>query len=267
MPAISYEAPPQLERCKSSQVGNEDIQSICNSAGSTDVTATPVSTSGGSGSGASRKYVPYDRLSTAPDGQPCVTTGYVEEGVTPNDAAPPDNGDHIEGAGGYNNIFTEYPPCPEQPRAPGQPAPVETRAMVAARQWEQRTTLPRPTPYVAPGRAITGKTAYLETRGDLVRNYRTESSFGPLVIVAHGTYFVDWGDGETSGPHTLEGGPWPNGHITHDYVKVGSYNIVVTEKWTATWSLDGESGILRTLQTTGRIDNFPVEQLQAVIGR
>jgi len=41
----------------------------------------------------------------------------------------------------------------------------------------------------------------------------------------------------------------------------------VTEKWSATWRLGGKSGTLRTLQTTGRIDNFPVEQIQAVIGR
>jgi hypothetical protein len=85
--------------------------------------------------------------------------------------------------------------------------------------------------------------------------------------VASGSYTVDWGDGTSTGPHKFEGKAWPDGRITHDYIDVGSYNIVVTEKWTANWSLGGESGTLRTLQTTGRIDNFPVEQLQAVIGR
>ncbi|MCA1694678.1 MAG: hypothetical protein LC749_08070 [Actinobacteria bacterium] len=68
-------------------------------------------------------------------------------------------------------------------------------------------------------------------------------------------------------PQDFEGKPWPDGQITHDYLKVGNYNVVVTEKWTANWQLDGESGTLRTLQTTGRIDNFPVQQIQAVIGR
>jgi len=29
--------------------------------------------------------------------------------------------------------------------------------------------------------------------------------------------------------------------------------------------LGGQSGALRTLQTTGRIDNFPVQQIQAVV--
>jgi hypothetical protein len=42
---------------------------------------------------------------------------------------------------------------------------------------------------------------------------------------------------------------------------------VVTERWTATWRLGEASGRLYELRTTGRIDAFPVEQLQAVIGR
>lgn len=36
----------------------------------------------GSGSGPSTRYVAYDRLTTDADGQGCVTTGYVAEGVT-----------------------------------------------------------------------------------------------------------------------------------------------------------------------------------------
>ena len=138
--------------------------------------------------------------------------------------------------------------------------------MVAARYWE-RVPLPTPQPAIAPGRAITGKVAYLETKGAVARTYFNDTTFGPLQIVARGSYSVDWGDGETSGPHSFEGMPWPDGRITHDYVKIGAYDIVVTERWTATWRLGGESGNLRTLQTTGRIDDFPVEQIQAVIGR
>jgi hypothetical protein len=91
--------------------------------------------------------------------------------------------------------------------------------------------------------------------------------FGPIEITAHGSYSVDWGDGEKSGPYRFEGQQWPDGKITHQYTKVGAYNIVVTEDWTADWRFDTESGVLRALHTTGRIDNFPVEQIQAVIGR
>ena len=226
------------------------------------------SRAGSSASG--KKYVAYNRLSTGPDGQPCATTGYVEAGVTPPDERllvdPNPRESNIPITGNDQSILANYPPCPVQPRAPGEPAPVETRAMVAARYWEQ-ILLPRPQPSIAPGRAITGKLAYLETRGEITHTYTNNTVFGPVHIVATGSYTVNWGDGTTTGPHRFEGKAWPDGRITHDYLNVGTYNVVVTEKWTATWSLDGESGVLRTLQTTGRIDNFPVEQIQAVIGR
>jgi len=138
--------------------------------------------------------------------------------------------------------------------------------MVARRYWEE-IPLPKPRPQIAPGRAITGKNAYLETNGQTRQVYTNSTIFGLLEISATGTYTVDWGDGTTTGPHAFEGKPWPDGSITHDYLDVGSYDIVVTERWTANWRIGGNSGTLRTLQTTGRIDDFPVQQIQAVIGR
>lgn len=138
--------------------------------------------------------------------------------------------------------------------------------MVAMRYWE-RVVLPKPQPSIAPGRAITGKRAYLETNGQLTHTFTTDTVFGPLQIVAKGSYTIDWGDGETSGPHAFEGKAWPDGRITHEYLKIGSYDIVVTEKWSASWSFADESGVLRSLQTTGQINDFSVEQIQAVIGR
>src|SRR5206468_10644338 len=111
-----------------------------------------------------------------------------------------------------------------------------------------------------------GKLAFLQTQGELTHAYTNNTVFGPLDIAAKGSYTIDWGDGTKSGPFSFEGEPWPNGKITHDYLNVGTYNVLVTEKWTATWRLGGESGVLRTLQTTGRINNFPVQQIQAVIG-
>ncbi len=232
-------------------------------------TPSPAASGAGS-SGPTKKYVPYNRLVTGSHGQPCVATGYVEEGATPRDenltVDPNPLESNIPSTGNYNSILETYPPCPEQPRAPGQTPPVETPAMIAARYWE-RVPLPKPQPVIAPGRAITGKMAYLETRGEVARTYTNDTVFGRLEILARGAYTVDWGDGETSGPHGFEGKPWPDGGITHEYQNVGSYDVVVTERWTATWSLGGQSGVLRTLQTTGRIDDFPVEQIQAVIRR
>ena len=231
----------------------------------TNFSATGGSSSSSRSSGPRTKYLPYNRLTTGADGQPCVTTGYYAEGTSPNDAPLTDPvTQNVRDIHGLPPL--EYPPCPVQPRAPGELARLETPAMIAMRYWEQ-VPLPKPAPSIAPGRAITGKLAYLETRGEVAHTYTSSTIFGQLTIVASGSYDVDWGDGTTSGPHAFEGRPWPNGRITHDYLDVGSYDIVVTERWTARWSLGGETGLLRTLQTTGRIDDFPVEQIQAVIGR
>jgi hypothetical protein len=223
-------------------------------------------TSGGtSGSGTGIRYIPYTRLTTGPDGQPCVTTGYAREGVTPTDDLSSAAGAH-PGGGGFNAYF-DFSPCSQHPRAPGSPTPAETRAMVAARHWEGPVSPPRPRPYIAPGRALTGKPAYLETGNRTSFTYQADTEFGPLTINASGSYTVVWGDGTTTGPFSFEGISWPTGRITHEYQDVGTYNVVVIERWTATWSLDGESGVLRALQSTGTLNNFPVEQLQAVITR
>jgi hypothetical protein len=261
------------KKCIAGQVNNDDDDQICSAEGSgSSPGSQQLSTSGASGSGgpgggsgggssSQTRYLPYDRLTTGPDGQPCMTTGYHAEGTSPSDGVPanPANPQPFI----YANLAESYPPCPEQP---GQPPALETASMVAARYWE-RIPLPKPRPTIAPGRAITGKIAYLETGGRVTDTYYNDTVLGRLSIIATGYYTVDWGDGTVTGPYRHEGMPWPHGQITHTYQNVGSYNIVVTERWTSTWQLDGESGVLRELRTTGRIDNFPVEQIQAVIGR
>ena len=135
---------------------------------------------------------------------------------------------------------------------------------MAVRFW-QDVPLPEPAPQIQPGRAITGKFAYLETRSTTTHTFtQNDTPFGALQIVATGKYYVDWGDGTMTGPHPDEGAPWPNGHITHEYLRVGNYDVVVTERWTAMWHFGAESGTLTELRTTGRIDDFPVEQIQVV---
>ncbi len=214
------------------------------------------SQSGGSSAGvtSNKRYVPYERVSTDAEGRPCITTGYRE---LPEDTSG--TGEAIYGLPEPRNILAEYPPCPEQPSQVQ-----ESPAQIAARYWEE-IPLPKPAPHIAPGWAITGKLAYLETNGQLRHVYTNSTAVGALEITAAGAYYVDWGDGETTGPYSLEGRPWPDGQITHEYQWAGTYNIVVTERWTATWRLGGQSGTLRELRTAGRIDDFPVRQIQAVI--
>ena len=215
-------------------------------------------------SSSGKKYLPYNRVVSLPNGGFCTSVGYYDasEGV-PGDRLSEAPGNH--GGTDFNNFY-DIPPCPEQPLTPGQAAAVDTPALTAARYWEH-VPLPPPSPKIAPGRAITGKLAFLETGGEVAATYDNDTLFGPLHISATGTYLVDWGDRMTTGPYGYKGKAWPDGKITHEYIKVGSYNVVVTETWAATWSLGGESGTLRTLQTSGTINNFPVEQIQAVIGK
>jgi len=151
-----------------------------------------------------------------------------------------------------------YPPCP------GEPVPAIDPVVYAMSYWRS-IPLPKPGPSIAPGWAITGKYAYLETRGERQHTYTRETPFGPLVLTATGRYLVDWGDGTQTGPYDFEGGPWPEGQITHTYIDVGIYDVVVTEQWSASWRLGGESGTLSGLQTEGRIEDLRVEQVQAVV--
>lgn len=214
-----------------------------------------------SSSGPAKRYIPYDHLKVGPDGKVCIEILYGED-------PPPPSSTPLGVA--HSDFMTDlYPMCPAEPEQParaGAPASVDTPLVVATTYWE-RVPLPKPQPYIAPGRAITGKLAYLETRNATTFTYTNETPFGPLEIVATARYYVDWGDGNNTGPHSTEGGPWPDGTITHQYIDVGSYDVVVTERWTATWRLAGSSGILRELRSVGRIQNFPVQQIQAVISR
>ena len=125
-----------------------------------------------------------------------------------------------------------------------------------------------PRPYIAPGYAITGKAAYLETRGNLHPPRQTRSTaLGSIDVTFSGRYTVDWGDG-TVETYDVEGGPWPDGRVTHTYTDVGRYDVVVTVDWVADWEVAGATGRIDDgLSGVGRIDDFEVRQLQAVRDR
>ena len=222
----------------------------------TSLSAEPSRGKLGSAGGPPPQVVYVDDMSTGPDGQSCLRSRAVPlpEGTS---LTPGTDFGNISGS-----LFVETPRCPPEP---GEEAVIDPRVL-AMEGWEE-VVLPKPQPYIAPGWAITGKYAYLETRGQLRHEFTKGTPIGPLQITSTGRYYVDWGDGERTGPHSAEGGPWPDGEITHTYIDVGHYDVVVTEEWTANWSLGPASGSLSGQRTVGRIDDFRVEQLQVVVGR
>ncbi|HEX4979598.1 MAG TPA: PKD domain-containing protein, partial [Acidimicrobiales bacterium] len=150
---------------------------------------------------------------------------------------------------------------------PGVEAPVLSPAAIAREVIEEFLPAP-PAPEIDPGYAITGKTAYLETNGNLSPPAQTRPTpLGDIHVSFRGRYRVDWGDGTVT-DHDTEGGPWPAGTITHTYIHTGRYDVVVTAEWSADWRIATSAGrITSGLATTGRIDDFEVRQLQAVRNR
>lgn len=150
--------------------------------------------------------------------------------------------------------------------APAPPAPPPVSPVVLAQRFFSTIPLPVPRPSIPPGSAITGLPAYLVTDGNLDPvAYREHTPLGELLVTAHGSYEVNWGDGTVSGPYATEGRPYPNGIITHTYDNVGKYTVTVTVSWTATWTLGAMGGTLGGLRTVGTIRGFPVGQEQAII--
>lgn len=160
-------------------------------------------------------------------------------------------------------LVRNYELCSHE-SAPGVPA------AEASQYWRQigEDLLPRPQPRMAPGFMLAGKLGYLEANTPITAHYEHATPLGPLVIEATSTLWVDWGDhGGLDGPFAGPGAPWPNGTITHFWTDADRYDIRVVQRWTATWALGGRRGQLAGLTTEGRIDDFEVRQLQAVINR
>ncbi len=157
-------------------------------------------------------------------------------------------------------------PCPASQPLPAVPSPGAAAQMV----WRDQMKLPPPEPYIAPGKAITGLRAFMEIRGPRTMT-QTFDVFGyALTITATASsYDVDWGDGSWSRGLTSRGGPWPNGDVRHVYTTQGTYTVRVLERWTGTWSLAGGGGgrVDGALSSEGRINAFPVVQVQAVRNR
>lgn len=210
----------------------------------------------------------YDGGTTA-DGRSCYRVGHrpVAGGADPKaaqDAADRQFEDKFLNTHGHVNRCPDPDPAPSRPAAAGAPGGgIDIRA-----ELQQR--LPSPAPRIRPGRAITGKEAFLEIAGAGPQSYLFGNPIGEggVAVQATPSYTVDWGDGTVT-ETTSNGGPWPDGDVRHTYENVGHYDVVVTARWRArsaapTADGDQQGGELEGLHTEGRIDGFPVTQVQSI---
>jgi hypothetical protein len=165
----------------------------------------------------------------------------------------------------YESVsVTCYGPRPSRGEAPRPIAPPVTPQEIVQRTLVN-ATLPSPKPNIDPGYAITGMRAYLEAGDRRTHRFDTiPTVLGPLQITATSSYTVDWGDGTVTGPHHTTGGKYPDGTITHVYQDTGVVEITVSQRWTARWTLAGQSGTVGGLSSSGALPDFAVREVQAV---
>lgn len=213
--------------------------------------------SGGGGSPGERWYA-YRSVAVGPD-------GLCWESHVTNDP---------EEAAAYNSVYSpeavagdglaSLPQCPSDSGAPAPPTPEQL-----ARDFWATRQLPTPTLDVTPDYAVSGKRVYLQITGARATTFHVDNPIGPAVdINATSRYVVDWGDGTPPTTTTSQGGPWPDGDVTHVYDRAAtSVTIRVTQQWSATWTAaTGPGGTLDDLRT-GSTLTLRVEQVQPVRNR
>lgn len=195
---------------------------------------------------------------TNDDGERCVRV--VSVWVDAGSAAPEDSD-----AARIIRLTDRYPLCPDSEPPPARPAP----SALADAFWQDQVPLPRPLPSVQPDDGITGIPVYLQIDGPQEGTWSFETFGITITISATSTYDIDWGDGTVETGITSQGGPYPDGDLVHGYQWKGTYDIVVTQQWTATWTASGAGAggggtITGVLQTVGIVEDFVVTEVQAV---
>lgn len=124
--------------------------------------------------------------------------------------------------------------------------------------------LPRPTPTIAGGRAITGNRSWLDLNRPNTHTLDETFDLGvlgthPIQVTATAATNIDWGDGTVS-DHTGTGGPWHDGEpgpddITHTYIDTGTPTIVVIDTWQVTFDIAG----LPPINATATLDPVPLD--------
>lgn len=150
------------------------------------------------------------------------------------------------------------------------PVPKSSSPRIAATQlwWDAEHDLPKPTVWMAPGKAITGLEGCLEIGGPATYSAQHPNVFGmDITLTANSTYDIDWGDGSVTRATTNRGGACDEGGtLRHAYQYVGDKTITVTQHWTASWSAGNGTGgtIADTLETVGTL-RLPVFEIQPVL--
>ena len=121
---------------------------------------------------------------------------------------------------------------------------------------------------IQPGSMFVGLRAFLETGIPVEWQDEADSPFGPVLLTGTAEITIDWGDDTEldSGPFAVEGLEWPDGEITHVYQWVGEYDVTATYHWSIDWDFGFESGTA-DITREGTLDDFPLDQAQAVIVR
>ena len=199
------------------------------------------------------------RYGRTPEGEQCVE---LVDLVGPNEA---NSAATAQAEARYLRALATTPQCRDAPPAA---AVATTPAIEAARFWQQMD-LPPLAPHIAPGRAIVGLPAFLETGGAPSVTDGGDTPFGPLTITATRSVEVAWDDGpgSTTGPHDGAGGPYPDGDITWVYGRSGPRDVAVTQTWTAAWAIGEATGTFSGRGTTSTLFGFPVDEVQAVRNR
>lgn len=81
-------------------------------------------------------------------------------------------------------------------------------------------------------------------------------------------FTYDFGDGDKYGPTTSLGGVWPDGDVTHTYLKRGAFNTRVITRFGAEFSLDGGRSWERvpaTVDVPGPVTTVTVKEKRAVL--
>ncbi|MBI2710106.1 MAG: hypothetical protein HYX34_10480 [Actinobacteria bacterium] len=134
----------------------------------------------------------------------------------------------------------------------------------SAKEYFGQFPLPSPQASIPPGKMIVAFPAFVVTAAPTRYEVTVPTPFGPLRVAAIARVFVNWGDGERTGPYDGPGRPYPNGDIVHRYADAGRYDVSVVYRWSATWEWGGQGGpVAGTLDTVDRIVDFPVQEYQA----